>query len=230
MNRAGDTVAPVPGEPTLVAVDDATRFDFRRGSTGTILALHFDCARINLATSTTARAMRGLHSGNSLYGLVRTYLQQLATVASANEEMLPELHSTTMDLIRALLLNAADDPDAVPANPDTVQHIRRFIEDHLDDSALCAEMIAAAHNISPRQLYKVWARTGTGLADHIIGRRLDRARETLRAQRHLTITAVAHRHGFSDPTHFAHRFRAAYGVTPSQWRHGAATGIAVASR
>lgn len=38
------------------------------------------------------------------------------------------------------------------------------------------------------------------------------------ADRHLPIAAVARRWGFKDPTHFTRRFRAAYGVLPSEWR------------
>ncbi|MDT5150765.1 MAG: hypothetical protein QOI01_2498, partial [Mycobacterium sp.] len=30
-------------------------------------------------------------------------------------------------------------------------------------------------------------------------------------------STVARRWGFKDPTHFARRFRAAYGMPPSQW-------------
>ncbi|MBH0780814.1 helix-turn-helix domain-containing protein [Nocardia bovistercoris] len=218
LTQHGRTVAAPPEEPALVAVDDAAPFDFRRTCSGTVLALHFDPARLMLPAPTLTRAVRGLRPDNSLYGLVRTFIQQLATVASTSADILPELNTTSMELVRALLTNAAEDAADPPARADPVRAIRRFVDEHLDDPDLCAESIAVAHNISPRQLYKLWSHTGIGLADYIIGRRLDRARDTLRTHRHLTITAVAHRHGFSDPTHFARRFRAAFAMTPSQWR------------
>ncbi|WP_109524092.1 MULTISPECIES: AraC family transcriptional regulator [Nocardia] len=224
LTHQGTVIGPSPGEPTLVAVDHATPFDFRRGGTGTVLVVHFDCARLMLSDRTTARAVRGLRPDNALYDLVRTYLPQLATVASTSAEMLPELNTTTIDLIRALLVNAAEAAESAP-EPDMIARIRRFVEDNLDDPALCADSIAVAHSISTRQLYKLWSRTGIGLSDFVIGRRLERARVTLRTHRHLTIAAVARRHGFNDATHFTHRFRAAYSATPSEWRNAEITAV-----
>lgn len=211
-------VAPLPDAPTLVAVDADTPFDFRRTGTGTLLALHFDPARLALPPAVPRLGTRALRPDNALYDLVTGYLENLATVASTAPELLPELHGSSIDLVRALLLTAAGDPGPEPAEPEPLRRIRRYIEEHLDDPALCAEGIAAAHNVSLRQLYKQWSPTGVGLAEHIIARRLERARETLRTHRHLTVSAVARRHGFSDPTHFARRFRAAYAVSPSRWR------------
>jgi AraC-like DNA-binding protein len=34
----------------------------------------------------------------------------------------------------------------------------------------------------------------------------------------MTIAAVARRWGFADATHFARRFRDAYGLSPREWR------------
>ncbi|WP_443217637.1 helix-turn-helix domain-containing protein [Saccharothrix sp. CCNWYY140] len=54
----------------------------------------------------------------------------------------------------------------------------------------------------------------------IISERLRGAREDLirRTDRSRTIATIARRWGFGDPTHFTRRFRAAYGITPSEWR------------
>ncbi|MFC5003170.1 AraC family transcriptional regulator [Dactylosporangium cerinum] len=44
------------------------------------------------------------------------------------------------------------------------------------------------------------------------------ARRTPPGATHRTlISATARRWGFTDPRHFARRFRAAYGITPSEW-------------
>ncbi|WPO75461.1 helix-turn-helix transcriptional regulator [Streptomyces sp. KN37] len=40
----------------------------------------------------------------------------------------------------------------------------------------------------------------------------------VRGAARLTIAAVATRCGFSSPSHFSRRFRAEYGLTPSEWR------------
>ncbi|MFC3960944.1 AraC family transcriptional regulator [Nocardia jiangsuensis] len=215
-------VTPEPDEPTLAVIDETAPLDFRRADSGTVLLLQVDVARLALPRDVPHRAVRRLRSGDALAGVVRTYLLQLGTVAATAPELLPELHTGTVELVRALLLGAAGDP---AADTDPSQRIRAYIAAHLDDPALCADTIAAAANISVRQLYKVWAGTGTGLAEHIIALRLARARETLRTHRHLTVTAVAHRHGFTDATHFARRFRAAYAMSPTEWRTGRAPSI-----
>ncbi|WP_338855302.1 helix-turn-helix domain-containing protein [Gordonia hongkongensis] len=72
--------------------------------------------------------------------------------------------------------------------------------------------------MSTRKLYADWSSAEGRLTDHIIRRRLDRARDAMITRRYLTVPAIARAHGFSDPTHFTKRFRAAFGVTPSQWR------------
>ncbi|MGH3972574.1 MAG: helix-turn-helix domain-containing protein [Pseudonocardiaceae bacterium] len=52
-----------------------------------------------------------------------------------------------------------------------------------------------------------------------IRERLEGARRVLASSAQApTIAAVARSLGFSDPGHFARRFRAAYGLSPSEWQ------------
>lgn len=70
------------------------------------------------------------------------------------------------------------------------------------------------------------ARTAVRAAGGHIGERLRGAREDLARRDSRTIAMVAGQWGFSDPTHFTRRFRAAYGITPSEWRRiGAEPGL-----
>jgi AraC-like DNA-binding protein len=41
------------------------------------------------------------------------------------------------------------------------------------------------------------------------------------ASRHRTIAAIARSWGFTSPSHFATRFRAAYGISPRDYQHHA---------
>jgi AraC-like DNA-binding protein len=54
----------------------------------------------------------------------------------------------------------------------------------------------------------------------LIRERLEGARRTLASatSRNTSIAAVARRWGFTDPGHFAKRFRAAYGLSPREWQ------------
>ncbi|MEV7082993.1 helix-turn-helix domain-containing protein [Streptomyces sp. NPDC093516] len=71
-----------------------------------------------------------------------------------------------------------------------------------------------------RALYRLCARAGLSLEQWIIEQRLEGARSTLLspAGRTRTVASVARAWGFTDPSHFTRRFRAAYGVTPRRLR------------
>ena len=64
------------------------------------------------------------------------------------------------------------------------------------------------------------ARVG-GVSGINIGRRpLNVTEILLKRALDLTVAAIGRANGFTDPTHFARRFRAAYGETPRDWRAG----------
>lgn len=98
--------------------------------------------------------------------------------------------------------------------------IEQYVAEHLDDPDLGPASIAAAHFVSPRQLHRLFAETGESVTRRIRRARLERARRDL-ADRRLadaSITQVARRYGFTDLAAFSHAFRAAYGVSPSEYR------------
>jgi AraC-like DNA-binding protein len=218
LTRHGIPVAHRPGESTLTALDQSSAFDFRGPGTGSAIALHLTHARLTLSIETIHQGIEHLHPSLPLYPLVQNHLQQLGVIAAGAPSILPELASSTSALVRALLISAADTAPVTDSTDSLVNTIERYIDTNLDSLELTADTIAAAHNISPRQLYKIWPATNGTLAGHITIRRLERARVTLLTHRHLTVAAVARRHGFTQPTHFTHRFRDVFGTTPTQWR------------
>jgi AraC-like DNA-binding protein len=62
--------------------------------------------------------------------------------------------------------------------------------------------------------------TGSTIGQAIVRRRLVIARQLLQdpAAGTATIAEISRRSGFTDPTHFTHRFTEAFGTTPRQWR------------
>jgi AraC-like DNA-binding protein len=92
--------------------------------------------------------------------------------------------------------------------------------DQLTDPLLNPRRIAQAHCISVRHLHKLCHRAGFSPEQWIISQRLERARAELARPDHRkpSISTIATRCGFRDPAHFARRFRAAYGMTPTEWR------------
>ena len=132
------------------------------------------------------------------------------------------LGSATLSLARALVASVAGDGRVGrEALEDTLLlRAQSFVRRRLGDPALDAESIAAAHHVSVRHLYKVCARAGLSLEQWIIHERLAGAADDLArsAPARGGIAAVARRWGFTSPSHFATRFRAAYEVTPREWQ------------
>ncbi|MGW5691902.1 helix-turn-helix domain-containing protein [Streptomyces asiaticus] len=98
--------------------------------------------------------------------------------------------------------------------------IREFIDLHLSDVDLSPQTIAKANRISVRYLHKLFKDEGTTVGRWIRRRRLEECRRalTFRPRGNQTIAAVANRWGFQSATHFSRVFRAAYGMSPREWR------------
>jgi AraC-like DNA-binding protein len=167
-------------------------------------------------------------TASPLYGLVRAHLRRLADRA---EELSLDAGAAglglgTAELLRALLVSAAGDARLRRSvREDTlVARVLAYAREHLTDPDLTPERIARAHNVSVRLLYRACAEAEVSLEQWIIARRLEEARVALTAPsgRRRPIAAVARACGFADPSHFARRFRAAYGMSPRDWQHLAA--------
>jgi AraC-like DNA-binding protein len=74
--------------------------------------------------------------------------------------------------------------------------------------------------ISVRYLHRVFSDDGTTFGRVLLRHRLEAARRALEdpAFARVTITDLALRNGFADPTHFGRAFKAAYGRTPLSHR------------
>jgi AraC-like DNA-binding protein len=116
-----------------------------------------------------------------------------------------------------------DREDEVAA--DTVQdalrrRVHAFIEQRLADPALSPAVIADAHHVSVRYLYKLFEGRHRGVAGWIRSRRLERSRRDLLdpALAARPVSAIAARWGLVDPAQFSRLFRAAYGTPPLEYR------------
>jgi AraC-like DNA-binding protein len=157
-----------------------------------------------------------------LYQLVRDHLFQMVRLADgmAADPGAAALGTATTELVRALLVSAAGRPAPELREQPLVTQVLAYAGQHLADAGLTPERIAGAHNVSVRQLYKACAGAGVRLEQWLIEQRLEAARAELAAPsgRRRSIAATARAHGFVAPSHFARRFRAAYGMTPRDWQ------------
>ncbi|MGW2913462.1 helix-turn-helix domain-containing protein [Streptomyces asoensis] len=132
------------------------------------------------------------------------------------------LAAGVVDLV-ATLVDERIRGDVTPAasqGEHLVLRVRDHIDRHLADPGLSPGSVAAAHHISVRYLHRLFEGEGVTVSRLIQQRRLERcARELRRAAASAPpVSAVAQRWGFANPAHFSRVFRAAYGLSPREWR------------
>ncbi|MFD5452693.1 helix-turn-helix domain-containing protein [Streptomyces sp. NPDC127100] len=158
-----------------------------------------------------------------LGSLLPPLLARLADTAAACPPDTGEaLARSVVDLLTVLIEDrragaAAAEPTAAQA---WLPRIRAHIDRHLTDPELSPEAIAAAHQISVRYLHRLFQAEGTTVGRWTQRRRLQECRRELarRDAADRTVAAVARRWGFTNATHFSRVFRAAYGMSPGEWR------------
>lgn len=98
--------------------------------------------------------------------------------------------------------------------------VRTAIDARLADPSLDARSVAQAAGVSLRYANAALSDEGTSIGRLIQARRLLRCRRALEdsAQAHRTLSEIAYGWGFSDMTHFGRRFKAAFGLLPSEYR------------
>lgn len=150
------------------------------------------------------------------------HLRQLAENAHRlSESEAAQVAGPSIALIRALLASQVSDlPQAGDYLEDCLEvRIIDFVRTHLRERDLSAARIAYEHHVSVRQLYRLLAASGITLGEWIRAQRLEECRRELADVANTsTVTAIAHRWGFSDLTYFGRAFKATYGASPSGLR------------
>ncbi len=210
----------------LMLVDMATPYGFGCAAGGGSRALLVPLDQLGLPVEVVRRATPRLRA-SPLHDLVRAHLQHVADRAAglSADPGAAALGAATVELVRALVVSAAGDGRlGPPVREETlVTRVRAHVARHLTDPGLTPAAVARAHGVSVRQLYKAFATVGASLEQEVIGQRLEAARARLAspAGRRRSIAATARACGFADPSHFARRFRAAYGLSPREWQRAA---------
>jgi AraC-like DNA-binding protein len=96
----------------------------------------------------------------------------------------------------------------------------RYVEIHLADPKLNAEMVAQACGISRRYLSHLLRQNGTSFPNLIWDWRLKTAHEWLSSEvgNNISIAEVAFRIGFKSPAHFSRLFKRVYKMSPREYR------------
>ena len=160
--------------------------------------------------------------------LLKTYLEIVRTNAdTCSPEVAQAVSLHIADLI-ALAVGTGRDESQVAGRRGLraarSASVKAWLLERLSDPNLSVGAVAAAHAISPRYVQLLFEYEGTSFSAWLRGQRLALARRRLAdpAFDHRSIACIAFDCGFSDLSWFNHAFRAAYGMTPSDVRHGEA--------
>ncbi len=127
---------------------------------------------------------------------------------------------------QALPVRGAHDRDAQPSeHRAAIEAVKEAVSADPAHPWTLGELGRAA-SVSPYHLSRMFRRAlGTSIYRYVVRARLAMALELLVESEH-ELTAVGLASGFSSHSHFAARFRAFFGVTPSAFRRAAARGAA----
>ncbi|MFJ1837782.1 MULTISPECIES: helix-turn-helix domain-containing protein [unclassified Streptomyces] len=159
--------------------------------------------------------------------LLTSYLTGLRDQAThCDEAELLRLGSVGFDLATAFLATRLDAASGLPADTRRqvlLARIHTFIDHNLGNPQLTPTYIAENHHISVRTLHQLFRTEASTVAATIRRRRLERCQADLAdpRQRSQSISALAARWGFLMPAEFSRAFRAAHGMTPTEFRHEA---------
>jgi AraC-like DNA-binding protein len=206
-----------PGDCVLVDCNAPYRLECLPTSHSAILRFPQDWLRNWLPTPESVVG-RPLRSGAGWSAALSAALANL-DMDSNQELALPA--GVVAEQIAALLALAAGPKANVAKGSEKLLHrIRRSIHERCQEGGLTPAAIADEHGISKRYLHHLFAQTGTTFGSELIRMRLDAAHRLLSDRRYaaLTVSEVAARCGFLEPSHFARRFRKAFGMGPVEFR------------
>lgn len=162
---------------------------------------------------------------NPLARLTRDFLMgvdaQLEQMSSADIE---GARNALLVLI-AGMIRATHTPDV--SETDFLPFLRQALEDwilaHLTEGAIRVCDLATAHNVAARTVHRAFAATGDTMGSVVRAHRLAAARNDL-VHTSASISAIAHRWGFCDASHFGREFRREFSMSPGDYRgaHGIA--------
>jgi AraC-like DNA-binding protein len=226
ISQNGNEASLVPG--TLTLVEPLLPYDARFLGRSKMLCLKVPRselrARLGRNRELVARLVTAdrLDDGLTL-SLVASLPSLIGKITPATEAVV-ETHA--LDLIGLSIARTIEGASHRVSIPRSIKlsSIRSVIDTRLADRSLDAEAVADAVGISVRYVNRLFADTGSSLKRFILSRRLARCRHAFEDpnQAHRTVREIAQGWGFSDMTHFARRFKEAYGVSPSEYQKMAA--------
>lgn len=213
--------------------------DFAVFETGHPFDLHLDESFVQLLIGLPAEFMhlagdvgdvsaRLMPGTAGVSGMTSTFLAELADKVLTGLPNFYQLSNGVLNLLAAAVreLHDHDSPGAAETQGRALMlQIKAYIETRLSDPELSSASIARAHAISPRYLQKLFESEGTTATEWIRSRRLLHCSSDLLDPElsSTPIAAIAARWGMTDSSYFSRMFKAAFDVSPREYRSQATT-------
>jgi AraC-like DNA-binding protein len=215
------------GEGDAVLLDCAEPSTFTRPLAGYMRCIRLPRQPVSAAASTAAdRSARIIPHDSATLDFLTTYLDAVDRhYAYESFELRERITDHVYDLMALLLDARGDARDAAQLGGLRAARTRRLKDDvfnNLSRHDLSAETLAARHQISTRTLQRMFELESMTFTQYLLSLRLEKAYQLLNDQAHAvrSVSAIAYACGFSDVSHFNHRFRERYGASPTEIRRG----------
>ena len=216
--QRGREAETLPGD--CVLIDSMEPYSFSFPDTNRCLSVQMPHDRLRNWIPEPEKILAKAVAATSHWG--RTLASAVGNIAECDLDELALPRSVVADQLGALLALAAG---RTPAGTTThrqalLRRIRRTLLERLGNAALDPESVATEHGISKRYLHLLFAGAGMSFGATLMELRLEHAKRLLDDRRlsRVGIHEIAWRCGFTEPSHFARRFRARYGAAPAAYR------------
>jgi AraC family transcriptional activator of tynA and feaB len=219
---------------TITLIDPRLPYEGKFSSGSRLLVFkiprHLLEVRLGNARDIAALPLKPLNGKESL---ISSFLAMLAAHAGRLELTTENiLQNQVVDLLASSFASALN-KSSLPISSTrslTCFRVRAAIEKHIVDPCLNTKRVAEAAGVSVRTANAALAGDNTSISRLLLERRLARCKAALGdlRQMHRTVSEIAYGWGFSDMTHFGRKFKAAFGMLPSEYRNLAKTKAAIA--
>lgn len=215
VEQHGRRAAILPGDCVLVDSKDVYRFSFPD---------QVDCLSVQIPQ---AWLHRWLPAAEDIVARPLTTASPWgATLAGALGNLVPaQLNALTLPrgIVAeqlAALLALSGGGQKLTHQQALLRRLRQTMRDRLHEPDLDPAAVAAEQGLSKRYLHLLFAAAGNSFGSTLLELRLDQAKAMLADRRfeRRGIGEIAWQCGFTDPSHFARRFRARFGLAPAAWR------------
>ncbi|GFE64936.1 helix-turn-helix domain-containing protein [Litoreibacter roseus] len=158
-------------------------------------------------------------AGRELSSIIWSLAQAFLTASPENDQFRVSLVGQIQHSLA--LLSQIEKTEAAPHT--AVEMLQSYVRRHLDHPELRAAQLAAHFGVSVRRVHQLFEPTGHTVSEFINDTRLSRAAELLVDPDavHRSISDVAWKVGYGDPSYFTRRFRRRFGCSPRAYRRAA---------